>query len=237
MKFKSTIVILCILFSIPITATAQNNPLPFRTAIELALKNSAASGIARADAQRARANYLQTRDLFLPQVTVGSGLAWSYGFPLSLEGSAPSIFDLNSQQFLFNAAQRQFLKAAKGDVRTTEAQNADRRNDVIMETALDYIQLDLLESSLNVQREQQQVAGKFEEVVNQRVQAGLDAPLEMTRARLASARTRMQMAETQSAMDQLRLRLSQLTDLPQNAIVTSTESIPEFPAVSQDADL
>jgi len=237
MKFKSTIVILCILFSIRITATAQNNTLPFRTAIELALKNSAASGIARADAQRARANYLQARDLFLPQVTVGSGLAWSYGFPLSLEGSAPSILDLNSQAFLFNLAQREFLKAAKGEINATEAQNADRRNDVIMETALDYIQLDLLESSLNVQKEQRELANKFEDVVNQRMQAGIDAPLELTRAKLAGARTRMQMTETQGAIDQLRLRLSQLTGLPQNAIQTSTETIPALPAISQDEDL
>ncbi|HKD13622.1 MAG TPA: TolC family protein [Candidatus Angelobacter sp.] len=237
MKFKSTIIILCILFSIRITATAQNNTLPFRTAIELALKNSAASGIARADAQRARANYLQARNLFLPQVTVGSGLAWSYGFPLSLEGSAPSILDLNSQAFLFNLAQREFLKAARGEINATEAQNADRRNDVIMETALDYIQLDLLESSLNVQKEQQELANKFEDVVNQRMQAGIDAPLELTRAKLAGARTRMQMTETQGAIDQLRLRLSQLTGLPQNEIQTSTETIPALPAISQDEDL
>jgi len=237
MKFKSTIVILCILFSIQVIAGAQNTPLPFRTAIELALKNSAASGIARADAQRARANYLQARDLFLPQVTVGSGLAWSYGFPLSLEGSAPSIIDLNAQSFLFNLAQREFVKAAKGDINATAAQNTDRRNDVIMEAALDYIQLDLLESSLNVQKEQQQLASKFEDVVNQRMQAGIDAPLELTRAKLAGARTRLQMTETQGAIDQLRLRLSQLTGLPQSAIQTSTESIPALPAVSQDEDL
>src|SRR5215831_20450320 len=100
----------CFLFSYPLHSIAQDAPLPFRTAIELAIRNSAATGIARADAQRARANYLQTRDLFLPQVTVGSGLAFSYGFPLSLEGSAPSILDVNTQEFLLNSAQRQFMK-------------------------------------------------------------------------------------------------------------------------------
>jgi len=106
-----------------------------------------------------------------------------------------------------------------------------------METALDYIQLDLLESSLNVQKEQQQLAARFEDVVNQRMQAGIEAPLELTRAKLAGAKTRMQMTETQGAIDQLRLRLSQLTGLPQSAIQTSTETIPALPAVSQDEDL
>ncbi|HEY6348627.1 MAG TPA: TolC family protein [Candidatus Angelobacter sp.] len=238
MKCSSVIVLLCcFFFVVPPEMTAQDTALPFRTAIELALKNSAASGIARADAQRARASYLQARDLFLPQATLGSGLAFSYGFPLSLEGSAPSILDLNTTQFLLNTAQREFMKAAKSEVHATEAQNADRRNDVIMETALDYIQLDLLVSCANVQNEQQQMAQKFEDVVSQRVQAGVDAPVELTRARLASARTRMEMADTRAAIDQLHLRLSQLTGLPQSAIQTSTESIPELPKVGQDEDL
>ena len=226
-----------LLFAATSLGAAQDTPLPFRTAIELALRNSATTGIAQADLDRARATYSQTRDLFFPQITLGSGLAFSYGFPLSLEGAAPALFNFNTQQFLINAAQRQYMKAARTDVKATETQNADRRNDVIMETALDYIQLSLLESAAAVQQEQLQFATKFEEIVNQRMQAGLDAAVELTRARLASARTRAQIAETRAMADQLRLRLSQLTGVPQNAIRTSTESIPALPDVAQDQDL
>ena len=213
---------------------AQENPLPFRTAIELALKNSPTSGIARADLERARAGYHQVRDLFMPQVTLGSGLAFSYGFPLSLEGSAPSIFNVNAQQFFFNQAQRQFAKAAKNERATTESLNADRRNEVIVETAIDYMQLDLLQSSLNVQLEEQEFAAKFEDIVNQRVQSGLDSQVDLNRAKLASAKVRLQLTQTKSAMDQLRLRLSQLTGLPAESIQTSTETIPPLPPVSTE---
>ena len=167
-----------LLFAATSLGAAQDTPLPFRTAIELALRNSATTGIAQADLDRARATYSQTRDLFFPQITLGSGLAFSYGFPLSLEGAAPALFNFNTQQFLINAAQRQYMKAARTDVKATETQNADRRNDVIMETALDYIQLNLLESATAVQQEQLQFAAKFEEIVNQRVQAGLDAAVD-----------------------------------------------------------
>ena len=134
-------------------------------------------------------------------------------------------------------AQRNYIKAAKSDVQVTAAQNADRRNDVIMETALDYVQLDLLDSSLTIQKEQQQSAQKFQDIVAQRIQAGLDSQVEGTRAKLAGARTRLDIAQTQAAADQLRLRLSQLTGLPVAAIKTSTETIPEMPAVAQDQDL
>jgi outer membrane protein len=227
----------CLMFSSILLAQDKSKPLPFRTAIELALRNSATSGVARADLSRAQATVAQTRDLFRPQVTVGSALGYSHGFPLSLEGSAPSIFNVNIQGFLFNMAQREYIKAAQSEAGATEAQNADRRNEVIVETALDYIQLDLLDASISVQNEQQTSVARLEDIVRQRVQAGLDSQVDLTRARLAVARTRLDIAQTQAAADELRLRLSQLTGLPQSAIVTSPETIPQLPSVSQDDDL
>src|SRR5579872_1354899 len=227
-----------LLLAFPAALAAQNgNSLPFRKAVELALRNSAASAIAGAEEQHARAVYLQGRDLFLPQVTFGSGLAETYGFPLSVGGSGPSLFNVNTQQFLINPAQRQFNKAARNDIKTVQIQNEDRRNEVIMETALDYMQLDLLQSTYTVLREQQDFTAKLEDIVSQRVQAGLEGSLELTRARLASARTRLQVADTRAAIDQLRLRLAQLTGLPAGDIQTSTESIPPLPDVSQNDDL
>lgn len=219
------------------SASGKDKPLAFRTAIELALKNSTTSGLSQADLHRARSTVTQTRDLFLPQTIVGAGLGASYGFPLSLEGAAPALFNVNFQGALLNYAQHSFIKAAKSDVAATTAQNADRRNEVIMETALDYVQLDLLESSLAIQKEQQQAAQKFQDIVAQRVQAGLDSQVDATRAKLTGARTRLDIAQAQAAADQLRLRLSQLTGLPPASIQTSTETIPDMPAVAQDQDL
>jgi outer membrane protein TolC len=231
-------VVLCSLFlAASLPAQDNNKPLPFRTAIELALKNSAASGVGRADLERARATVTETRDPFLPSMTVGAVLGYSNGFPLSLEGSAPSLFNVNIQGMLVNYAQHQYIKAAKSDAEAAAAQNADRRHDVIMEAALDYIQLDLLASSLTVQKEQQAAAAKFQDITSQRIQAGLDSPVELTRAKLVVARTRFDIARSQTAADQLRLRLSQLTGLPAASIQTATETIPPLPTISQDDDL
>ncbi|MGZ4842323.1 MAG: hypothetical protein ACXV5J_11295, partial [Candidatus Angelobacter sp.] len=79
------------------TSSGKDKPLAFRTAIEMALKNSATTGLSQADLQRARAVVNQTHNVFLPQMVLGSGLGGSYGFPLSLEGAAPSIFNVNFQ--------------------------------------------------------------------------------------------------------------------------------------------
>ncbi|HYL92984.1 MAG TPA: TolC family protein [Alphaproteobacteria bacterium] len=230
-----TILCLAAFAGIAANLCAQEKPTSFRTAIDLALKNSTSSAMGAADLERARQNYKQGRDLFLPQVTVGAGLAYSYGFPLSLEGSAPSLVNVNIQSFLFNQAQRDYIRAAKSDMGAATASNADRRNDVIMETALCYIQLDRLQTSLTSLREQQDLARKFEDIVSQRVQAGLDSPVEATRAKLATARARLHLLDAQASADQLRQRLAQLTGVP--SILTSTETIPALPAVVQDGDL
>jgi outer membrane protein TolC len=239
MKFSVRVITLGGWFFLGASAllSAQTAPLPFRSAIELALKNSASTAIGRAEAQRVKAGYEQSRDLFLPQLTIGSGLAYSLGFPLSLEGSAPSVFSFNAQEYLLNSAQRQFIKAAREEIGATESQNIERRNDVILEAALDYIQLDLLQSSLNVQKEQQEFAAKYEDIAAQRVKEGVDAATELTRARLASARSRLQLEATQSSIDQLKLRLSQMTGLAPGAIQTVTESIPGLPKASEEPDL
>ncbi len=41
---------------------AQSGPLPFRTAVELALKNSSSTAIGRAETLRAKAGLAQSRD-------------------------------------------------------------------------------------------------------------------------------------------------------------------------------
>jgi outer membrane protein TolC len=240
MKLRVRVVssVLCFLaLTASLLAQENDKPLAFRTAVELALRNSAATGTGRADLERARATITEARDQFLPSMTVGATLGYSNGFPLSLEGSAPSLFNVNIQGLLLNAAQHEYIKAARSDAQATAAQNADRSNDVIMETALDYIQLDLLDSSLAVQKEQEEAAAKLLDIVTQRVQAGLDSQVELTRARLAVARTRLDITRTQTAADQLRFRLSQLTGLPAKSIITATETIPQLPSVSQDEDL
>ena len=215
----------------------EPRPLEFRTAIELAVRNSATTSVAQADQERARAAIAQATNLYVPSMTVGAALGYSHGFPLSLEGAAPSLFNVNLGGLLFNPAQKDYIRAARAEAATTSQQNADRRNDVITETALDYMQLDLLESSLSIQNQQRDAAARLQEIVGQRVQAGVDSQVELTRAKLSVARTRLDIAQARTAADQLRLRLSQLTGLPLSAIRTSTESIPKLPEVSQTDDL
>lgn len=203
--------------------------LSFKRAIELALRNSAASVIADADEKKAKAGYLEMRNQYLPQMTLGSGIAYSNGFPLSIEGAAPSIINLNSSQYLVNFAGRDFLKAARTEWGAAQKSTQDKRAQVILDTALTYAELDKFTSSLKIMEQQQQAAQRAEQVAGDRFRAGLDAETEFTKAKLNSARVRMAAANARGNADLLRLKLSQLTGLPAENIETVTETIPQLP--------
>jgi outer membrane protein TolC len=222
-----------LIFTLPCRA----QELSFRRAIELAVKNSTGTALAQADQQSARAAYLAQKNLYLPQMTLGSGVAYSNGFPLSIEGSAPSIINLNSTQYLLNFAQRDFNKAAKTQWESAENQAKKQREDVILETAVDYMQLDQLMSRIRVLQQEQQAAERAQNVTRERVQAGLDAEVELTRSQLEAARARLVIEQANGDAEVLRMRLSQLTGLPIAAIQTDTVSIPKMPAVPNGADL
>jgi outer membrane protein TolC len=216
---------------------APAEPLPFRRAIELAVQHSGGMAIAAAEQMRAQQSYEEARSLFYPTLTAGSGLAATWGFPLSIENSAPSIFRLNSQQYLINAAQRESIRAAKTEWTASNSLVEEHRHAVILETALVYSELDKLANSSSVLEQQKEAALRVQQIEEERVRAGVDSEVELTKARLGTARVKMRLAEAQESVDVLRLRLAQLTGLPAAGIETVTESIPALPEVKQEDDL
>lgn len=215
---------------------ASAEPVSFRRAMELALQHSGTTAIAAAEQVRAEQSYLELRNLYFPQMTVGSGLGASAGFPLSLEGAAPAILNVTSQQSVLNFGNRDFMRAAKTEWKATDFQKQDSRDQVLLETATTYIQLDQLVSELSVLRQQEQASDKAEQITRERLQEGVDPQTELTRAQLNTARVRLRIAESQGAADVLRLRLSQLTGVPVDSLETMSESIPELPPPPDTAD-
>jgi outer membrane protein TolC len=219
------------------TAMAMAEPLPLKRAVELALNHATATEIAAADERHALASYREGRDAYLPQAVFGAGLGKSWGYPLSLEGSAPSIFNFNSQSALFNPSLRQFIKAARSEWQATTLQSKDRRNEVIQDTVMSYLELNMWEQRMSRLQEEESSAMKLEEAVTERVKEGVESPLERTKARLAAARVRMRIAQAESSADVLREHLAKLTGLPRRYIEPVPDSWPAFPAVSQESAL
>jgi outer membrane protein TolC len=238
-SWRSALQLRLIITLLFITAAAPllAQPVPFRRVIELAVQRSGTMAIAGADQSKAYATYAEAKAMYTPQVTLGSGLGYSYGVPLSIEGSAPSIFNLTSQQFLFNMAQKDYIRASRNDWESSKFDIADKRNQVILDAASAYIELDSLDARLTALQDEQKSAEKAEFIGKSRLQEGLDSALDLKKVQLSGARVRLRMAEAQGAADVLRERLSSLTGLPAASIQTDRDSIPKPPEIAQEQNL
>lgn len=220
-----------------IAARGQAEPLPLDRAIRLALAHSTGSAIANADVQRSFASYRELRNNFVPQLVAGSGLGWTYGYPLSIQGSPPSLLDVVAQSSIFNPAQRQFLGAAKIDWQAAQFQDKDQRNAVIQDVALTYAELAKWEARLARLQDYEAEAQKLEQAVTARLQEGVDSAVDLNKAKLGAARVRLHQAEARGSADVLRRHLSTLTGLPVSSIELAPETIPALPSVAPQEDL
>ncbi|ABF40829.1 outer membrane efflux protein [Candidatus Koribacter versatilis Ellin345] len=225
------------LLSLLAATTLRAETVPFNKAIDAALKHSGTMAIAAAEEAHAQAGLQQARHAYIPNAVIGSGLGYSFGFPLTLEGAAPSILNFNTYSMLLNMPQREYIKSARFQWEAASSQTLDRRNQVILDTATAYFQLDLALSKLKVLKQQEDAAHKAEFITTQRVNEGVDSQLELKKSQLNSARARMKIAELQADVDVLRERLSKLTGIGAADFQTETQSLPKFPEVKQETDL
>jgi outer membrane protein TolC len=227
LRFSTLFTLMAVLLMRATRSAAE--PLPLEKAIRLALVHSTTSSVAHAEVQRTIASYRELRDNYIPQVIVGSGLGWTYGFPLAIEGSAPSLATVAAQSSVFNPAQRQYLRAAKTEIQVSELQDKDQRNAVIQDVVVSYAELLKWEARLGRLREIEVDTQQMEQAVAARVQEGIDSAVDLNRAKLTTARVRLHRTEARGNADVLRRHLSDLTGVPVSSIELVPESIPGLP--------
>lgn len=218
------------------TSAAGIEPITFRQAVEIALQHSGVMSIATVNQWRSFKAYQEARDHYIPQLTVGSGLGYSYGFPLTLEGSAPSVVNFTSTQSLFNLSLKQFIKAAKIQWKAQSFDVADKKNAVILDVALSYEQLESVAAKVEALNRAHEAAGKSVYISQQRLKEGVGSQLDVTKSQLVEARIRLRIADAEGQQDVLREHLSKLIGIPPSEIAVVPGSIPELPLISQEDD-
>ena len=226
--------LLAVLLFLPVSSWAE--PLTLRHAVELALQHASGIAIATADVQHASASYRELRNSYIPQLNAGPGIGWSDGFPLSLEGAAPSLFNVVAQSSLLNPALKDFIRAAESDVKVSALRTKDQRNQVVQDTVLSYAELEKWEQRLDRLHEIYPDFQKMQAAVADRVKEGIDSEMDGSRARLSVARLRLRIAEASVAADVLREHLSNLTGLPIASIEIDADSVPALPAPTPSED-
>jgi outer membrane protein TolC len=227
--------LLCMLSGLSVGSLAAE-PLPLKQAVQLALEHSTSVKATEADSQHAYATYREAYNQFLPQLNVGSSLGDTWGFPLTLEGSAPSIVNITSQSSLINPALREFIHAARTEWQASSYQGLEQRQQIMRDTVLTYAEIKKWAAQLSNLNEQLDAALKMEQIVARRIQEGVDNPLLRNQARLTTARARLSMTQARGAIDILTNHLSQLTGMPAGSIEIVPDSIPPLPEIKTDQD-
>jgi outer membrane protein TolC len=205
--------------------------ISFSTAIALALKSNPKVLMAQADVDKALAAVQQIRDAFIPNIVGGSGVGPpSYGYPLG----QPSIFNITSQSLVFSYSQHDYLRAAQAALDASRNNLKDIREGVAEDTAITYLALDRDMQRQAALQEQQGFSEHLVSIVQQRLDAGQDTPIDLTTSRLTAAQIRLARlrAEDETTADQA--HLARLIGLPAQALGTTSSSVPPFPATSSD---
>jgi outer membrane protein len=180
-------------FFLPVLAAglhAEVHYMALRQAVELALKQSPDVILARLDEQKAVEGVRAAKDPFTPRITVGSGLAYTSGFPLSIEGSAPSVVQAYAKQFIFNRQQSYAVAQAKEEARGAGIATAEKGEEVAYRTASLFLDAERAARMSAMARKQADSLDKVEQSVQAQVAESRVLPIEAKKAALAVARAR-----------------------------------------------
>lgn len=175
-------------------ARAEERTLTLEQAVALALKQNPEVVLAGLEERKAREAVRVAREPFFPKIAGGSGLAYSNGFPLSIEGSAPSVFQAQAVQFIFNRPQTYRVEQAREEARGAALSVAARREEAAYRAALLFLEAERVTRLLEATRRQLESLERAAEITRLRVAEGRALPIEAKRSELDLARARQRLA-------------------------------------------
>jgi len=207
------------------TSVTPANGISLYTVVDLALRNSKAVQVAEAELEHAHGSMLEMRDAYIPNFSLGSGLGYSYGFPLG----NPTLFNVTSTSLLFSFSQKDYIRSTDAAVKAATLSLKNVRQQVILDASLNYIELDKTLAQIDALHQAIAATDKMVAVVGERLQAGLESKVNLTQAKLTRARIRLRAMQMEDHAEELREHLAGLTGLPDNSITPAAGSVPELP--------
>ena len=210
------------------STSAPAQGVSFYTAVDLALRNSTQVRISSADVQHAEAAVMESVDAYKPSFSVGSSLGYSYGFPVG----QPSIYSVAANSLAYSFSQPDYIRSARQALLSAQLQLKDTRQQVILDTATDYVQLVTVDQQIAALDEETGFVHRLVEIETERVDAGLDSKVELTQARLTGAQIALRRLHLADQAELVRVRLAHLTGLNPEDIVSEPQTVPRPPDIS-----
>lgn len=180
---------------------AEVHALSLAQAVNRALEQNPDIALARLDERKALEAVRLAKDPFWPKFMTGSGLAYTNGFPLSVDGAAPAIFQTRANESLFNRPQSYQVAQARENSRGAGIAVASKRDEIMLRTATLYLDAGRAGRLSLAARDQIEKLQRVAEVIRMQIGEGRELPVTGKSAELslAQARYQAQVQETDSA--------------------------------------
>ncbi len=214
----------------PLAGAAQ---ISLSSAVDLAEKNSPTVRGAVANVQKAVASLQESKDAYIPNFVMGASPGYAFGFPLGY----PSLFQANSQSLLLSWSQKDYVRAARAAVNGANLNLKDTQQQVALDVALDYVELDHDLKEIAALEEEHAYAGTLVDIEQERVLAGVDPRRNQLEAELTAAQVEEKRIQLENDADAMRQKLAHLMGLPAIGLTTVSDSIPTVPAAESFANI
>ena len=208
-------------------AAAPAERLTLKQTVTLALRHSPEVALANLQYDIARREAGVSRSEFLPNLYSGSGVAYTNGFPLLAGGGAPALFTLSYDQALFNPLARSDVRVAEKRAEQQHLAVDNASDAVIVRAASSYLELAKVRRELDLMRRERESAQRILDFTQQRMQAGYELPIEVTKAQLTAARVEQRIAQLEDQDDTLAEELRTMLGYPADQpIEVAAEDLP-----------
>src|ERR1700723_1216918 len=135
-------------------ASAETVTMTLRQALDRALEQNPDVLLARLDQQKARDQILIAKDPFFPKVYGGAGFAWTNGYPVSIDGNPPSIFQARTDMTLFDRSQSYKVAEAKEGLRGSAINVTKQQEEAAYRVALLFLDAEQAAHSFDAAQQQ-----------------------------------------------------------------------------------
>jgi outer membrane protein TolC len=215
-------------FALPLLAaglaSAEVHSLTLQQVLEMAARQNPDVALARLDEQRAEQGIKVAIDPFRPKVYGGSGLAYTYGYPNSIDGNAPSLIQLRTDMALYNRPKSYAVAAAREQARGSQFSAQAKAEDVAYQAADLYLTAHQLKQQADLLTSQipglQKVVGSVTAAVGE----GTQLPLELKRAQVDLAISQERLGSAQLDVDYYEMMLAVALGFPASDRVEPAEA-------------
>lgn len=211
--------------------SGQVQRMSLREFLKRVERRSAEVELARLEAERAWQRVELGRDPFVPKAFAGSGLAYTSGFPMSIEGAAPSVIEARVVGALIDLPRSRELEAARVLASAQQLAVEDQRSAVLLHALELVLDWELARRRQQWLEQQIDSVERTLSVTEARVSEGLELPLAARRVAWELLQLRQQLEESRGLQSLLEARMSvtaglgpnqrvqlELSDLPRTVV-------------------